>query len=74
MTFEEAQQGFYDEPTPLTASRYITEAVQKVHDDIPDDDDGNKIGFNISLPLVQASGEVAFWLKFGSIIKMPPPE
>ncbi len=73
MTLDEAQRAFYFNPNNQTASTYITEAIQALHDSIPDNDETST---PISPPLVKmisAAAEIAFWLRWGRIEKMPYP-
>lgn len=63
MTLDEAQDAFYAEQTNKTAADYITEALQYFHDDMVTD-----------MTVCRAAGEVAYWLKYGEIVKFPIPE
>lgn len=60
MTLDEAKEAFYAEQTNVTASDYITEALQYFHDEMVTE-----------MTVCRAAGEVAFWLKFGRLQTFP---
>ena len=73
-TFNEAREAFHTNPTRQTASAYITEAIQVLHDNVPDDDETS---IPLSPPLLNvfsAASEVAYWLKRDRVQKMPIPK
>ena len=64
MTMDEAREAFYAAPNKVTAADYLAETLQFFTDRFKNDEEDD-------FYLYRAAGEVAFWLKFDRVERMP---